>query len=523
MGTGRWFPIGGEPRGVRRRGVAAVSAALLITVGLGAGCSPITDAAGAPTPVAVVPAEWFDARNAAQRQGTNNLASFYAPDVQLDHRALGPARIQGRDAALDHYHEAWSTSTLVRTRDGQPFLGVDSAATIERIDTIMSNLQRQALFLTRIAPEGALSETLALSVMTLRASSPADPRVGAIHTLADRYANAWSTASEKGVGALYAPDATVFDTMLGLQVEGHDITDLAGRTHQRGGLAELGILQLPGFAGPAIYGAGRPGRDTPMDLAAVVLSTAQGAPCPHLVAIELVLGDHGLIVREERFHRVADVRACASRVAIPPGWWDVVEIPESVRSVLTGSPTLGGSTVEVYNGTPELERLLAWAFDRFTIAGLEAPRLASVTFLDGLTDVCHRKRGLTVGDDVLLCFQKACSTPECNSWWTWPRATVLHELAHVWMAQTMPEGTPARFVRAADLPTWASTKQPWGQRGTELAAETIAWALMDQPYRINPDLEERSCAELAHLFQILTGINADPVPLCPYPEPEGSG
>lgn len=523
MGTGRWFPIGGEPRGVRRSGVAAVSAALLITVGLGAGCSPITDAAGAPTPVAVVPAEWFDARNAAQRQGTDNLASFYAPDTQLDHRALGPARIRGSDAALDYFHETWSRSTLVRTRDGQPFLGVDAAATIERIDSIMSSLQRQALFVTRIGLRGAMSETLTLSVMTLREGSPADPRVGAIHSLADRYAHAWSTASERDVGALYAPDATVVDTMLGLQVEGAGITDLAGRTHQRGGLAGLGILQLPDFAGPAIYGAGRPRRDTSMDVAALVLSTVEGAACPHLVAIELALDDHGLIVREERFHRVADLRACARQVAIPPGWWDVVRIPEPVRSVLTGSPTLGGSLVNVYNGTSELERLLAWAFDRFQLAGLEAPHVASVTFLGQLSDVCHRKRGLTVGDDVILCFTAACSTPECTSWWTWPRATVLHELAHVWMAQTMSDDTSARFVRAAGLPTWASTKHPWGQRGTELAADTVAWALMDEPYRINADLDPRSCAELADLYQILTSIPADPVPHCPNPDPEDSG
>ena len=60
-----------------------------------------------------------------------------------------------------------------------------------------------------------------------------------------------------------------------------------------------------------------------------------------------------------------------------------------------------------------------------------------------------------------------------------------------------------------------------GERGFELAAETITWAMMDQSVRVNPKLGPRSCTELARYYEILTGSPPEPTPPGCEPAPAG--
>ena len=60
---------------------------------------------------ATIPEQWFAARASAQRQGVENLVSFYDPDLVLDHRALGADTISGRAEALEYLNAHGNRST----------------------------------------------------------------------------------------------------------------------------------------------------------------------------------------------------------------------------------------------------------------------------------------------------------------------------------------------------------------------------------------------------------------------------
>jgi hypothetical protein len=65
------------------------------------------------------------------------------------------------------------------------------------------------------------------------------------------------------------------------------------------------------------------------------------------------------------------------------------------------------------------------------------------------------------------------------------------------------------FLASHDM-AWHDMGLPWGQQGKERAAETIAWGLMDQPYRVDPRLGPLTCAQLTADFQTLTNTTPDP-------------
>jgi hypothetical protein len=78
-----------------------------------------------------------------------------------------------------------------------------------------------------------------------------------------------------------------------------------------------------------------------------------------------------------------------------------------------------------------------------------------------------------------------------------------------------------RFLMVTGMPTWSSSTRSWRERGVELAAETIAWAMNDQSIPVNPKLGPRSCDELAQYYEILTGRPPEPIPPGCDPTPAG--
>ena len=89
----------------------------------------------------------------------------------------------------------------------------------------------------------------------------------------------------------------------------------------------------------------------------------------------------------------------------------------------------------------------------------------------------------------------------------------------------VPPEVTERFTEQAGLPTWADTASVWEDRGVELAASTIAWALTDEPM-VNPRFADRfTCRQLGDLFKTLTGKPAPKSARCPDyvspPEPAG--
>jgi hypothetical protein len=142
--------------------------------------------------------------------------------------------------------------------------------------------------------------------------------------------------------------------------------------------------------------------------------------------------------------------------------------------------------------------LTDWALSRFQQAGLELPPLI-VAFHDS-KQPCDGNVGLYSSDD----------TPRvdiCGFNWDrfliTPKKTILHELAHAWTHYNLTEDDLVRFLRFRGLDTWADGETPWQERGSEQAAEVIAWALMDREIDIGT-IRGANPETLAQAYELLT-------------------
>lgn len=276
------------------------------------------------------------------------------------------------------------------------------------------------------------------------------------------------------------------------------------------------VAQLPDFDGPAVFVAASTMNDLPIDELGVILTTPEDAGCPQDVAVWLTLDADGRIESESRFHQLDDLASCASGVAVPAGWWETLPVPDPIRTIPTGTLQVAGQSIDMYNSSAELDSLVAWGFGRFASAGLEAPTIQRITFYPGHVDRCEGVTGLIASDAIVFCFTSTtnCTGTECDAWEVWKRATVLHELGHAWLSANLTSAVRDDFLHRASLRAWTSAPE-WGDRGVELAAETLAWGLVDEPYEVRRPLGTWECAELADLFEVLTGSPPDPMPVCP--------
>lgn len=175
---------------------------------------------------------------------------------------------------------------------------------------------------------------------------------------------------------------------------------------------------------------------------------------------------------------------------------------------VTGTLQVGTQVVEIRNGAPGLQALVAWALDRFAKAGLAVPTPRSVTFSPYERKQCHGYAGLTTGPGlrpITLCFGEAdaCPVRPCPPWAARTRQLVLHELAHTWMSQHLDPQRRRRYLDEVGM-TWWTEDAPWERRGVERAAETLVWALDGRSHGLtrfgSPDP-----GEVTHEFGVLTG------------------
>ena len=248
--------------------------------------------------------------------------------------------------------------------------------------------------------------------------------------------------------------------------------------------------------------------------------------CPGAVAVVLWLDLDAAqrIIREERLHRIDSLRRCTTPGQRPSGWWDSVRPPATQPITRTGTLDHGAHDIAVWHGDPRIDPIIDWAQQRFAQLGLPPPEPTSVTFLPVVDGDRWDAYGFPTGSDapdlgLPFTAAEACADEPCR----WPievRAATLHEFAHLYLAPSVyggnnsydiPEGHTRvkEFLAAHDL-TWRDPTLPWGQRGNERGAETIAWGLMDQPYTVDPRLGPLTCAQLTTDFQTLTNTTPDP-------------
>jgi len=426
---------------------------------------------------ASVAQQWFDAQHAARRQGIENLMAFYDPDVEIDGANEGSRETHGRTQALAYLEDVLPPDVYRLDLADGVFLGPTSAVTLERITSTGSMVPEDAVFIHQMGPLGITHQAMASSIQVWRRYSPSDVRL----LEADRLARDYLAARSRGAG--------------------------------------MELIDLPDFGGPAIFLAGAQDERLPMRSVVLIVDTDIGGGCPGSVAIVLELDDAGRISSEQQFSRDRDVMGCSELGILPTGWWDTITIPERVSRIPSGEVLLAGESVSVFNSTPRLDALLAWGADRFQLAGMEPPALSDVTFYRRTVDLCRGITGLALGKSLSLCFDEAdaCASTACTTWRPWTRTTLLHELAHVWMTDNVSHAQREAFITRAGLPTWADTDHPWAERGVELAASTIAGALMPEPLKVSPLFGPRSCAELTDLAGIVIGPARARAPRCVDP------
>ena len=86
------------------------------------------------------------------------------------------------------------------------------------------------------------------------------------------------------------------------------------------------------------------------------------------------------------------------------------------------------------------------------------------------------------------------------------RLVVLHEIAHAWNHENLSDAQRSEYVAIGDFGSWDEPETPWFDRGSEDAADTIAWALLEEPITsASPDgpIARRNAA-----FVFLTGSDA---------------
>jgi hypothetical protein len=470
-----------------------------------------TAPAAAPVVTAAVELPWaieassrIDDELAAAHQAVADLVALYDEEVEIDRRPWTRRVLHGRDAVLGDLQATFGPAVDELEHHGLA-VDLDGAA-------VQQHLRRHPLFaepaefldVRDYGPHGvARSRLLASAAMLQRSPVVPDAAFAPLELLVERYLAAWSGSVRYGWHGLYAADAVVHDGVGGLTLRGAGTIAEYGHAGASFGAAAYALTTIPGTDDPALYLDHR----VPAAVTAVGLVVAPRDPaaCPGRMTVVLELVE-GRIERERRLRDVGDVRRCET--APPAGWW---------QGLVDASPPAGGvSTVlpngtEVLAATPAMVGLVRWALGRFESAGLDDLELASVTFAagsarcDGISGtVTHAEHGA----DVLLCFdeQDVCRSPDCGTYTFAARATVLHELAHVWEANQLDDADRERYLTRTGLATWFGAEVGWSARGGERAAEVLLWGLLGQVVPM-PRIGDPPAEQLAAEFELLTGTD----------------
>jgi hypothetical protein len=164
------------------------------------------------------------------------------------------------------------------------------------------------------------------------------------------------------------------------------------------------------------------------------------------------------------------------------------------RAVAVLLPASGAETM-VHADSAEQRAMAEWALGRYQDAGLELPPLV-IEFAGRDLAQCDGAPGRTYLDGMTT-LVKVC--------WN-DRFILLHELAHVWASRNLPDAKHEPFLAMrANAVSWASSEVAWAQRGSEHAANVIAWGVLEDPFPISRTYPNDPDA-LRDAFVFLTGM-----------------
>ncbi|HSK55659.1 MAG TPA: hypothetical protein VK908_10400 [Jiangellales bacterium] len=395
-----------------------------------------------------------------------------------------------------------------------PFIDGPVVAPLGSATSQPQEVPRHFAVLLELGQEGITRQT-DLADLDTWGTAPRRCKDAAAEQVLERYVRVWSGSG--GARGVYAEGAAVVDGATGRRAEGPEaIGAWAGELAGARGAPRLQPLR--GAAGRAWYVTCDP--LAAPDRMVLVLQRADRRGCPIDYAADLRLDESGRVVAEEWLTSPASARRCLAGEELEHGVWGEVSIPSPVSGPDTGTLERPEQVITLVNATPPLVEQLDWALRRYQEAGLRAPLVRSVTWVDRRDGACRVVNGLamstaTDGFAVTLCFDHgdACSGGfDCPTTKPWTRVVLLHELAHVWLAQNADAGVEVDYLRHARLKHWARAETPYQLRGVERACWDIAYGLMDEPRDEQPDGTE-ACGWYDDGFRLLTGV--DPLtPAC---------
>ena len=174
-------------------------------------------------------------------------------------------------------------------------------------------------------------------------------------------------------------------------------------------------------------------------------------------------------------------------VALPASPASVVEPEKSVMETAAPGPSPS-------MGTERQQELLEWALNRYQSAGLRLPELEFRLHSD--REPCGGNQGFLTRD----------TTPWLIALCTDERFVFLHELGHAWAAFSLTETDKSVYTQRQGLESWNNAHTAWADRGSEDAANTLAWGLLDEP--ITFLTADGPLAQRNEAFLLLTGIDS---------------
>ena len=166
-------------------------------------------------------------------------------------------------------------------------------------------------------------------------------------------------------------------------------------------------------------------------------------------------------------------------------------------SILVGQrPAPAREPLVIHGANATQERAIDWSIRRYREAGLAGMPDLEV-FLHRTHEECNGGIGLYHAGRIDLCTTES-SEP-------YQRKFALHEMAHGWIETNVDRAVLDRFMDVRAIDAWNDrTADDWKDRGTEQAAEIVAWGLGEgeiAPLLPHPTADH----ELAGLFELLTG------------------
>lgn len=276
-------------------------------------------------------------------------------------------------------------------------------------------------------------------------------------------------------------------------------------------LADLGLADSQS---PALFDLGMLG-DSTRSRSAIALYRVRLTP--EIVVTSAMLWDlwDGEILREATLfdpEGLADLVELAGGESIPEVWYSTIVVPSARSLERSHVVEVEGSAVELYNGTDTVAELLQWSMGRFEDAGLPPPQVAAI-YVQTATSCLEGSAWSHTGGEsahIRLCLEED-ELAEDGDLSTLGKVTMLHELGHVWAAENMSDEDRQDFVSERGLSAWNDQTVAWELRGSEHAAEILAWGLAEQAYEL-VRLGESDCPQLVAAFRSLTGV--DPLHDC---------